>query len=61
MMGRQREQQCHGREMGVAMMTMVMMPVVMTVPAAAFAAVFLRLAFIQREVLAYTDVVFAHM
>jgi hypothetical protein len=61
------EQHSQGREMGVmvmAMMTAVVIVMVaammMTVPAVAAAAIPLRLAFIQREILAHTDIEFAH-
>jgi hypothetical protein len=75
--GLQREQHGERRQMGmvvavmaaamaVVMIVMIMvivsmMMVVAMAPAVMSAAVILRLAFVQRECLAYTDVVFAHM
>ncbi|HEX4370167.1 MAG TPA: hypothetical protein VH019_02380 [Rhizomicrobium sp.] len=45
----------------VIMVMMMLMKVVAMVPAAMSTAVLLRLAFIQRKVLAHTDVEFAHV
>jgi hypothetical protein len=64
------EQHSEGCEMGMSVMPvfvivkvaamMMMMMMMMTVPAMAAAAIHFRLAFIQREILAHTDIEFAH-
>ena len=58
------EQHSEGCEMGMSVMPVFVIVMVsammMTVPAMAAAAVPFRLAFIQREILAHTDIEFAH-
>ena len=62
--GLQCEQHGEGCEMGMPVMPVLVIVVVaammMTVPAMAAAAVPFRLAFIQREIFANTDIEFAH-
>jgi len=59
------EQHGEGCEVGMSVMPIFVIMVaaammMMTVPAMAAAAVSFRLAFIQREILAHTDIEFAH-
>jgi len=55
----QGEQQCHDRHAGVMMPVAVMTPVMATMAAATFSAAFLHS--VQWEVLAHSDVEFAHV